>query len=59
MIMFRCCSSAGITFLVFALLWISCEEPTVKDDSPDETMQNTLETDLGILQNIFMGLIRM
>jgi len=46
MIMFRCCSSAGITFLVFALLWISCEKPTVKDDSPDETMQNTLETDL-------------
>jgi hypothetical protein len=44
--MFRCCSSAGITLLVFALLWISCEEPTVKDDSPDETMQNTLETDL-------------
>jgi len=46
MIMYRSCSPAGITVLVFSILWISCEESTVKDDSQDETMQNTLESDL-------------
>ena len=44
--MYRSCSPLGITFLIFALLWISCEEPTVKKDSQDETIQNTLESDL-------------
>ena len=44
--MFQCRLSVRFTFFVFALIWFSCEEPSVKDDSPDETMQNTLETDL-------------
>ena len=60
MTMYRSCLPPGITFLVFALLWISCEEPTVKNDSKqDETMQNTLETDLtgtsGLITEYFYG----
>ena len=46
MIMYRSCSPAGIAVLVFAISLFACEEPTVKDDSQDETMQNTLESDL-------------